>query len=266
MTAPAKVWEYRTLISNLAQRDLRSRYKKSLLGWAWSLINPATTLGIYTLVFGVFLEGTAPFAGNRESQVFALYLFCALVVWNAFANGVNNAMQSFLAAGGLLTRTYFPPEVPVVAGSLTVLSQTAVEAGILLVFMAIIGNLGIATLLIFPILALLTLFSFGIGLLVSLLNVRYRDVAYLTAVGLQVLFYATPIVYPETLLEEHGWVATAIKLNPMTHFVGAMRHSVYLLEAPTLLNWAVMVGTTAAVVLIGWNVFAAKAPRFIEEI
>ncbi|HNI34390.1 MAG TPA: ABC transporter permease [Microthrixaceae bacterium] len=266
MTAPAKVWEYRTLITNLAQRDLRSRYKKSLLGWAWSLINPATTLGIYTLVFGVFLSVEAPLAGNGHSKVFALYLFCALVGWNSFAGGVNTAMQSFLAAGGLLTRTYFPPEVPVVAGSLTVLTQTAVEAGILLCFMIAIGNIGLSTLLIVPILVLLTLFSFGIGLLVALLNVRYRDVAYLVAVGLQVLFYATPIVYSESIVEKHPAAATALKFNPMTHFVGAMRHAVYLLQAPTLLNWIVMVGATAFTVVVGWTVFAHKAPQFIEEI
>lgn len=266
MTAPSKVWEYRTLISNLAQRDLKSRYKKSLLGWAWSLINPATTLGIYTLVFGVFLSVEAPVAGNGESKVFALYLFCALVAWNSFASGVNTAMQSFLAAGGLLTRTYFPPEVPVVAGSLTVMTQTVVESVILVAFMVALGNIGWTTLLLVPILLMLTAFAFGVGLLVSLLNVRYRDVAYLVAVGLQVLFYATPIVYSEKIVERHPAAATALKFNPMTHFVGAIRHAVYSLQAPTLLNWAVMLGSTAVMVLVGWAVFAAKAPRFIEEI
>ncbi|MEI2653994.1 MAG: ABC transporter permease, partial [Microthrixaceae bacterium] len=150
---------------------------------------------------------------------------------------MNIAMQSFLAAGGLLTRTYFPPEVPVIAGSLTVLTQTAVETIILLVFMAIIGNLGWTTLIAFPILLLLTAFAFGIGMIVSLLNVRYRDVAYLVALGIQVLFYVTPIVYSEDIAAKHAWAADLLKLNPMTHFVGAMRHSVYLLQAPTLLNW-----------------------------
>jgi len=266
MTAPAKVWEYRTLITNLAQRDLRSRYKKSILGWAWSLINPATTLGIYTLVFGVFLKVAAPIAGNGESKVFALYLFCALVVWNSFNSGINIAMQSFLASGGLLTRTYFPPEVPVVAGALTVLTQTVVESIILVGFMIGIGNLSWTTVLLVPILALVTLFAFGIGLVVSLMNVRYRDVAYLVAVGLQVWFYATPIVYSETVVEKHPTAASLLKLNPMTHFVGAMRHAVYLLQPPTLLNWAMMVGATLFTVGGGWWVFSRNAPRFIEEI
>lgn len=266
MTAPSKVWDYRTLITNLAQRDLRSRYKKSVLGWLWSLINPATTLGIYTVVFGVFLGVQAPIAGNGHSKLFALYLFSALVAWNAFSGGINIAMQSFLAAGGLLTRTYFPPEVPVIAGSLTVLTQTLVESVILIGFMVAIGNVGWTTLLIVPILLLLTVFAFGIGLVVSLLNVRYRDVAYLTAVGLQVLFYATPIVYSEDIVAKHPAAATALKANPMTHFVGSMRHALYLLQPPTLLNWVMMVGSAAATLVIGWWVFASKAPRYIEEI
>ncbi|NLA36879.1 MAG: ABC transporter permease, partial [Actinobacteria bacterium] len=221
MTAPKKVWEYRTLVTNLALRDLRSRYKKSVLGWLWSLINPATTLAIYTVVFGVFLKGTAPTAGNGSTQNFALYLFTALITWNAFAGGLNTAIQSFLAAGGLLTRTYFPPEVPVIAGSLTVLTQTVLEAAILVAFMIVVGNIGFTTLLLIPILLMVTLFAFGIGQIVSLLNVRYRDVAYLTALGIQVLFYATPIVYSETILEEHDLAKSLINLNPMKHFVGA---------------------------------------------
>ena len=266
MTAPAKVWDYRTLITNLALRDLRSRYKKSVLGWLWSLLNPATTLVIYTVVFGTFLGVEAPTAGNGHSKLFALYLFTALVTWNAFSGGINIAMQSFLISGPLLTRTYFPPEVPVVAGTLTVLTQTAVESMILLGFMAAIGNLGWTTLLIVPILLLLTAMAFGVGLVVSLLNVRYRDVAYLTALGLQVLFYATPIVYSEKLVEEHPTIATLLKFNPLTHFVGAMRHAVYLLQMPTLLNWAAMLVASVGATLLGWWIFATKAPRFIEEI
>ncbi len=89
MSTPAQVWQYRTLIGNLAQRDLKSRYKKSVLGWLWSLINPAVTLGIYTVVFGVFLGAEAPVAGNGTTQNFALFLFCALVAWNFFSGTIN---------------------------------------------------------------------------------------------------------------------------------------------------------------------------------
>ena len=95
MSSPATVWSYRTLIVNLAQRELKSRYKKSFLGWAWSLINPATTLAIYSVVFGVFFGSQAPVAGNGHTTAFALYLFCGLVTWNFFSGTVNTSIASF---------------------------------------------------------------------------------------------------------------------------------------------------------------------------
>ncbi len=266
MTAPSQVWAYRTLIRNLAARDLRSRYKKSFLGWLWSLINPATTLAIYSVVFGVFLNGKAPLAGNGHTDAFALYLFTALIGWNTFAGGINTALQSFLASGGLLTRTYFPPECPVVAGALTVITQTLLEAAILVTFMIVVGNLSWTTLLALPILASLTLYAFGIGLVVSLLNVRYRDVAYLTALGLQLLFYATPIVYSESIVDEHPLAGLFLRLNPLTHYVAALRKSLYLLEPPTAMSWLIMVIAPAVTITIGWIFFGRNAPRFIEEI
>ena len=269
MTTPAKVWDYRDLIKNFVIRDLRSRYKRSFLGWGWSLINPAVTLGIYTLVFGFFLNGTAPVTGNGESTSFALWLFSALVAWNAFSSGINGAMQSFLASGHLLTRTYFPPETPVVAGTLTVAIQTAVESVILVGCMVLLGNLAWTTLFILPIMLLLTLFAFGIGMMVSLMNVRFRDINYLVGIFLQIGFYATPIVYRiDQLPKEVGGVniALVLKFNPMTHFVLAMRRVTYLLVPPTPTQWIIMVSAAVVSVLVGWTVFGRRAPMYIEEI
>ncbi len=267
MTAPAKVWDYRNLIVNLVLRNLRARYKKSILGWGWSLVNPAVTLGIYTVVFGLFLNGQAPSLGNGDKGVFALWLFAALVSWSAFSGGITTVISSFIDSGHMLTRTYFPPECPVIAGTLTVSLQSAIETAILIVFMAVIGNLGWTTLLVIPIMVLLSLFSFGLGLLVSLSNVRFRDVNYLVGIVLQIMFYATPIVYRlDQLPEDVHWMSTVLGFNPMTHFTAAMRDVTYLLTVPTALNWAMMVAAPTFAVLVGWWVFSTKAPRYIEEI
>ena len=268
MSSPAQVWQYRTLVANLALRDLRSRYKKSILGWAWSLINPAVSLGIYTIVFGVFLQVQAPIAGNGTTKSFAMWIFSALVVWNAFAGGIGSTIQSFLASGPLLTRTYFPPETPVIAGELTVLIQAGIESVILLGFMVALGNLSWTFLLVIPIILVLTCFSLGIGMVVSLYNVRYRDVNYLVGIGLQLLFYATPIVYRLELI--HNPSADALKrvinLNPMTHFVESIRRATYLQQPPSLYNWIGMVVPATLVLGLGWWLFSSKAPTFIEEI
>jgi ABC-type polysaccharide/polyol phosphate export permease len=269
MSTPAQVWQYRTLVGNLALRELRSRYKKSVVGWGWSLINPAVSLGIYTLVFGYFLKGTAPLAGNGHTSSFALWLFAALVVWNAFSGGINDSIQSFLGSGGLLTRTYFPPECPVVAGSTTVAIQTGLETAILLGFMIAIGNMGWTFLLVAPILVLVTALALGLGMIVSLLNVRYRDVNYLVGIGLQIMFYGTPIVYRLDLIPQTiGPFDTSrvLGLNPMTHFVDGMRKVTYLQEVPTLGNWAAMVVSALLALAAGWTFFGAKAPQYIEEL
>lgn len=264
MSTPVQVWSYRTLIANLAQRELKARYKRSFLGWLWSLINPAVTLGIYTVVFGFFLKGRAPTAGNGEFDSFALYLFCGLVVWNLFSGIVNISISSFAGAGGLLTRTYFPPECPMVAGLTTVMLQAFIEVGILLGIMIVLGNIAWTAIIVLPIFALMACFAFGIGLVMGLMNIRFRDVQYLVGIGMQVVFYSTPIVYPLEVVP--AAVQNLLRLNPLTSYVNAMRQAVYTLDVPTGTNWLVMFGTAIVSLVGGWIIFSRWAPSVIEEL
>jgi ABC-2 type transport system permease protein len=201
--------------------------------------------------------------GNGEKN-FALYLFSGLVVWNLFSGIINTSISSFSGAGQLLTRTYFPPECPVVAGLLTVVIQAALEFGILMFFMILVGNVSWQFVLVLPIYLLMSCFGFGIGLVLGVANIRFRDVFYLVGIGLQVLFYATPIVYPLDIVPENA--QRLLELNPMTAYVYAMRQCVYSLELPTTTNWLVM-GLSAAVSLVGgWILFSRWAPSVIEEL
>ena len=165
MTAATEIWTYRNLIYNLAQRELRARYKKSLLGWLWSLINPAAMLGIYTVVFGVFFNAQPPVAGNGHTKSYGMYLFAGLVVWNMFNSTVTGAIIALQTSGGLLNKVYFPPSAPAIANMMTVVLQALIEGGILAVIMIALGNVSI-TYILFPVtLVFLALFSMGIGLL-----------------------------------------------------------------------------------------------------
>ncbi|MCP4435906.1 MAG: ABC transporter permease [Actinomycetia bacterium] len=264
MSTPAQVWQYRTLIGNLAQRDLKSRYKKSVLGWLWSLINPAVTLAVFTVVFGVFLRAEPPVAGNGTTSSFALYLFSALVAWNFFSGTINTLIANFASAGGLLTRTYFPPECPMVSGLMTTALQAGLETLILMGFMVLVGNVSWTFVIGLPVLILLALFAYGLGLVVGLGNIRFRDVGYLVGIGLQVMFYATPIVYPLSIVPD-GW-QTLIRLNPLTHYADGMRNAFYLHSMPTAVNWSVMVGSAVASLVLGWWIFSRNAPKVIEEL
>lgn len=267
--SPLRIWEYRGLIYHLAQRELKARHKKSILGWLWSLINPAATLGIYTLVFGYFLKVQPPIAGNGELKSFALYLFSALVTWNCFNSIVMGSMLAFQTSGGMLTKVYFPPECPAIANMLVALVQLGIELTILISLFAIFDNISWNVLWVPLIVVQLVLFSIGVGLVVSLWNIRYRDVSYLIGIALQMLFYATPIVYNEAIIpEKMGRVPIRFifHLNPLTQFVGDMRKCLYMLQSPSWISMAVMTGVSFAVAGFGWLIFSRSAPGVIEEL
>lgn len=263
-----EIWAYRTLIANLAQRELRAKYKKSVLGWGWSLISPAATLGVYTLVFGVYLKAVPPPMAKATGN-FALYLFAALIVWNGFSNVINGSMGSLVDSGGLLSKIYFPPECPLIAGVIACLLQVAIESVILVVVMIAIGNVS-WTFIWLPVIVVETMaFALGLGMIASVYNIVYRDVAYLVGIAMQILFYGTPIVYQLTdVPEKIGGipVRAIVELSPLTQYTIQSRQVTYLLEFPTLRQ----VGYTFVVSLItlvfGWWVFSRRAADVIEEI
>lgn len=268
MATPTELWSYRTLIANLTRRELKARYKRSVLGWAWSLLNPAATLGVYTLVFGVFFRAQPPEAGTDGATVFALFLFTGLIVWNFFSQVITGGMESLVANGSLLKKVYFPPECPVIANTLVTLNQTIVETGILVFIMLLVGNVSMTFFMYPVVLALLIVFALGLGLLLSVLNVYYRDVQYLVTILLQLGFYCTPIIYNvDQVPDKVGPVPARelIELNPIYQFVNAARDCFYYLEVPSLAQWAALVGVSLASLALGWTVFT-RASRDVSEV
>lgn len=266
MTAATEIWTYRNLIYNLAQRELRARYKKSLLGWLWSLINPAAMLGIYTIVFGVFFDTTPPTAGNGHTESYGMYLFAGLVVWNMFNSTVTGAIVALQTSGGLLNKVYFPPSAPAIANLMTVVLQALIEGGILAAIMIALDNFSL-TYLLFPVtLVFLAFFSMGIGLFLSVFNVYYRDVGYLVSIGMQVLFYATPIIYPLSLLDKYPKVQDVVSLNPLTQLVEWSRDAFYNLTWPSAPSLLLTSLACIATFVVGWIVFNVKARNIAEDL
>lgn len=265
----AEIWGYRSLIHNLAQRDLRARYKKSILGWMWSLINPASMLLIYSVVFGSFLRVVPPPAGNPEIQSFALYLFAALTVWNLFNGVLTGAINALEGMGSLLNKVYFPPAAPAIATAATVVPQAFIELGVLLVVMLVVGNGSWAMLLSPLVFVPVVMFALGIGIALSAYNVLYRDVGYIVSIALNVLFYATPIIYTIDLVPEELAgipVRRLIELNPVTKFVYIMRELVYLGRLPSAETVLYAMITAAVTLALGWVLFNRKSREVIEEL
>jgi len=266
----ADVWRYRSLIGNFAQRELKSKYKRSLLGWTWSLINPAATLLIYTVVFATIFRSVPPTAGNGSLASYTVYLFIALVVWTFFSGVVTSSMAALIGAGPLLKKIYFPPFVPVLGNGISVLVQSAIELGVLLLVLVVLTNVSWTVLLLPLVVLLLVLFALGVGLLLALLNVYYRDINYLVSLGLQLMFYATPILYPPTLIPERTGggipIRALLEINPLFHYVEAARSLLWHLEAPSLAEWALMTTMSVIVFLAGWTVFQRGARDVSEEL
>jgi ABC-type polysaccharide/polyol phosphate export permease len=269
LTSATEMWDYRGLIGNLAQRELKAKYKKSVLGWAWSLINPFATLLIYTLVFGTFLRIQPPIAGNGHLKNFALYLFAALIIWNFFNATIVGGMVSLIGNGPLIKKVYFPAECTIIATTLATLLQACIESMILAVVMVVFGNVSL-TFLFFPvILALLVLFCLGISLVAALVNAYFRDVNYIVTIMMNLLFYATPIIYPLRIVPKQVGglpMRAIISLNPLAQFIQASRSIFYSLRLPSLASFAYLSAWSFGIFAIGWIVFSRLARDVSEEL
>ena len=266
--AVAELRRSRGLIRHLIGREIRTKYAGSLLGWFWALVNPLASLVVYTLVFGVFLR-TDPPIGPDGFESFAHFLFSGLVVWNLFSASSLGAMEAFRESMVLRKRVYFPPECPIIARTAVALLESAVEVLVLFGAFAIAGHLSWTFVFMFVLMPLTAMFGVGVGMALSVLNARFRDVSYLYGVVLRFLFFLTPIIYPMSLLEGREAIGSVtydqlIKLNPMTWFVGVARQATYMLEVPSLRSMLVVLVASLVSLLGGWWIFSTRAADVSE--
>jgi ABC-2 type transport system permease protein len=267
----------RELLTNLTLRDVRSRYKRTLLGNAWSLVNPLAAMVIYTVVFGVFLR-VEPDRGDPSGlDVFALWLLCGLLPWTFLATGIGAGMSALVNNSNLVLKVYMPRAVLVVSAVLSVAFTFLIEMGVLTVALLAFGADVIqwipAALLI---MAVLVMFTLGIALMLSIANVYFRDTQHFVAIVLQVWFYLTAILYPikyvqlqEDRLAAQGHdvpLVTLFKLNPMEHFVAVFRNLLYDNRLPSATDVGICLGTAAAVMILGVWVFSRYEGRLAEEL
>lgn len=264
----------RELMVNLTLRELRGKYKRSILGWTWSLFNPLVTMAIFTVVFLVFLRVRIPPGDPSGMNVFAFYLLCGLLPWNFLANGMNGGMTALINNATLIQKVYFPREILVAANVASWLVSLWIELAVFAVALLIVGNMVLPWLpAVVLLVALQAVFVIGIGLLLSVLNVYFRDVQHLMAILLQFWFYSTPIVYPLTVVpttvELFGFdlpLRAIYEVNPMVRFVEAYRDLLYDLRFPGVGDIAYLVAVSALSLAIGLVVFNRLEPKLAEEL
>jgi ABC-2 type transport system permease protein len=274
MTTISEYIASRELFNNLTLRELRGKYKRSVLGWAWSLLNPLASMVIFTVVFRFFLKVPPP-VGHGGLRVFALFLLCGLLPWNYMQNGVNGAIGALIGNANLIKKTYFPRELLVAASVGSALVSHAIEMGLLSVALIAFGN--VRLLLYLPmvifLIAVLTIFTVGLGLLLSIANVYFRDIQHFTAILFQIWFYMTPIVYPLTFVPKHmrilGMTLPVLRiyrLNPMVGFTEAFRASLYRLTPASVYSLAYLVIASSVMLFIGLALFNRLEGRLAEEL
>ena len=208
----------RELLTNLTLRELRGKYKRSLLGWSWSLLNPLASMVIFTIVFRTILQIPAPTGDPSGLTNFPLYLLTGLLPWSYLANNTNVGMGALVSNAGLIKKVAFPRQTLLFATSLSLLISFGIEMLLLVVVLLIAGNMVLPWLVPTVVLmVLLGLFSTGITLALAPLNVYFRDLQYLWSIAMQMWFYATPIVYPLSYVPDS--LLPFIELNPATQFV-----------------------------------------------
>ncbi len=205
---------YRALIQSLVSRELKARYRGSVLGFLWSFVNPLLLLLTYTLVFQVILP-------NRDPSIkpYWLFLFCGILPWTWFQASLAESSGVIIASGNLIKKVLFPAEVLPTVSVLTNLVHFLLGLPILLAFLAWQGRLGwLALALPLPIFVQLVL-SLGLALFLSALTVHFRDILNILTHVLHLWFFATPVIYSYAALQEGAVLRRVLRLNPMTHVI-----------------------------------------------
>lgn len=269
-----EAFAHKELLQNLILRELRTRYRRSMLGWGWSLLNPLVITISYTFVFSVILK-SHPRAGYPSgNSTFAFFLMAGLLPWNYLANGILGSTGAMLGAHALISKVYFPRELIVFANVLSLLVTLAIELTVDVVLLLIFGY---NTLVLLPwlvlVMALQTLFIAGIALFLSAASVGSRDVPYLTGIALTVWFFLTPIIYSEEIIPAHLDLAgvavpvrTILLANPMARFALVYRSILWDGSRPGFTTLAVLMALSVVVFLAGYRFFSRRARHFAEEL
>ena len=251
------LFRYRDLIAQLVSRSIKTRYKRSFLGVAWTMLNPLLSMLVLTLVFsGIF---------RYPMQNYALYVLSGLLLWNFFSQTTTAAMGDLIWSGGLISRIFIPKSVFAVAAVGTGMVNIALALIPYLLISLFTGGEITAAVLLLPVPVLLTaLFALGVGLAVSSLAIYFPDIVPMYEVLLTAWMYLTPAIYPIELVPEN--IQPVIRLNPMYTFIRLFRVVLYEGRLPdgTLILQGAVIGLLG--LLAGWVLFNRNAREYSYRI
>jgi lipopolysaccharide transport system permease protein len=263
MNELANLYRHRQLIAALTARDLKARYRGSILGFFWSLANPLLLLGVYTLVFTKFFT-------HQSVEPFSLFLFAGILPWTFFSAAVLESTTSISANAGLIKKVMFPAEALPLVVVLSHLVHFALAVPILLAALLTFAALGkitlSATMLLAPVLMLLqTMFVAGIAMTVSSASVLFRDLRDIVANMMQLGFFVTPVIYLIDNVQSRP-LRALLRMNPMTPFVVAYQDIFFFGRLPNLSDAVLILAYAFGSLFLGFFVFDRLRDTLAEAI
>ena len=251
------LWDYRELIVLLVRRDVTVRYKRSLLGFLWTLLNPLLTSLVLWFVFINIFSARLP-----DGTQFAPYLLAGVLIITFFTQGFNQAADAIAQGSGILMKVYVPPQVFAFAGAISN-AVNFVFGLFALAFISFITGDGMSwyfPVTIFVILFML-LYITGLGLLVAVLYIRYDDTRSIFAILVSFMMYLSPVFYPKEILSES--MQTVIGFNPLTSYLDVFRHYFSNTGVATLGDWLFIGISSIVIFFLGIRTFAKAWPRTV---
>lgn len=252
-----KIYQYRELLKTNVKKEIRGRYKNSILGVMWSFLNPLLQLAVYAVIFGALLAGGDP--------TYHIYICVALIPWTYFTTAITQSAFTIIGNGDIIKKVYFPREIlpisVVTSGAVNFMISTI----IILVFVLVAG-LGITKyIVLYPFILLIQyILLLGISFIVSSITVYFRDLEHIIGVVLMAAFYGTPIVYKLEQLPAN--LQVIMQINPMTHLINAYRDIFYYHQMPNMKVLAILLGISLALTIVGYFIFKKLQKGFAEQL
>lgn len=251
------IYNYRELLKTNVKKEIRGRYKNSILGIVWSFLNPLLQLLVYSVIFGALLA-----SGDKT---YPIYICVALIPWTFFTSSVTQSAFTIIGNGNIIKKVYFPREVLpisiVTSGAVNFLISTL----IILAFI-IFSGLGISHFILFyPLVLIVQYFLIlGISFILSSITVYFRDLEHIIGIVLLAAFYGTPIVYKLEQLPKN--LQVLMKLNPMTHIINGYRDVFYYQQMPDIKSLSILFVISIVLTIGGYMVFKKLQKGFAEEL
>ncbi len=254
--------KWRELLWQMVGREVKARYKQSVLGYFWVILNPLAQMLVMSFAFSIILRIPTNSAGNIPYSVF---LFTALLPWNLFANSLSSSTSSLVNSSSLITKVYFPRTILVISTILAKIVDFLFASLILIVYMiAFQIPITLNILWIIPIFFIQQIFTIGLSLFFAAANLLYRDIQYLLNLLLVLWMYATPVIYPADIVPDKYRII--FQLNPMAVIINAYRQTILGGGVPNYLSLLIALAVSLIILFVGLSYFKSREKIFADNI